>query len=150
MKPSSKQFISRRVIICEISAFVFIIIIVWLNELIDIPHLLFGTERTPINWIESLFESILIAVIGAAEVYITLKSFKRMKYLEGMLPVCSSCKKVRDADGAWHQIEAYIHGRSDAKFSHGICPECAEKLYPEFNPYKKRKPVKPTNENTLT
>ncbi len=52
--------------------------------------------------------------------------------LEGMLPICSSCKKIRDDKGYWNQIEVYISERSDAKFSHGICPDCMKKLYPEF------------------
>lgn len=56
----------------------------------------------------------------------------QVKTLSGMLPICSSCKKIRDDKGSWKQIEAYIRERSDAQFSHGICPECAQKLYPEI------------------
>jgi hypothetical protein len=56
----------------------------------------------------------------------------RVKTLEGILPTCSFCKDVRDEAGAWHQIEAYIASRSDARFSHGVCPECAEKHYGEI------------------
>jgi len=52
-----------------------------------------------------------------------------VKKLQGLLPVCASCKKVRDDDGYWQQIESYISEHSDAKFSHGICPECMIKLY---------------------
>ncbi len=55
-----------------------------------------------------------------------------VKNLSGMLPICSSCKKIRDGKGHWNPIEAYIRERSDAQFSHGICPECAQKLYPEI------------------
>ncbi len=52
--------------------------------------------------------------------------------LSGMLPICSSCKKIRDDKGYWNQIEGYIRDHSEAEFSHGICPECARKLYPEI------------------
>ena len=52
--------------------------------------------------------------------------------LHGILPICANCKKIRDDKGAWSQIEAYIGKHSDVQFSHGICPECAKKLYPEF------------------
>ena len=52
--------------------------------------------------------------------------------LHGILPICANCKKIRDDKGAWSQIEAYIGKYSDVQFSHGICPECAKKLYPEF------------------
>ena len=52
-----------------------------------------------------------------------------VKTLQGMLPICASCKKVRDDDGYWQQIESYVSDHSDAKFSHGLCPECMIKLY---------------------
>ena len=62
----------------------------------------------------------------------------KVKVLSGFLPICASCKKIRDDDGYWNQIEEYIQTRSEAEFSHSICPECAEKLYPElFNKNKK-------------
>jgi hypothetical protein len=60
------------------------------------------------------------------------KALKEVKTLSGMLPICSVCKKIRDDKGYWNQIEAYIRDRSDADFSHGICPECARKLYPDY------------------
>jgi len=60
-----------------------------------------------------------------------------IRTLRGIIPICSSCKKIRDDKEHWNQIEIYIKEHSDAEFSHGICPECAEKLYPEYNPYKK-------------
>jgi signal transduction histidine kinase len=55
-----------------------------------------------------------------------------IKQLKGMLPICSSCKKIRDDKGYWNHLELYIEEHSDASFSHGICPECIKKLYPEF------------------
>ncbi|MDO9109681.1 MAG: ABC transporter substrate-binding protein [Desulfatirhabdiaceae bacterium] len=60
------------------------------------------------------------------------KALARVNQLSGLLPICASCKKVREDSGYWTQIEAYVQDRSEAEFSHGICPECAEKLYPEF------------------
>jgi hypothetical protein len=45
--------------------------------------------------------------------------------LEGIIPICASCKKVRDDDGYWHQVEAYVESRSGAQFTHGLCPDCA-------------------------
>ena len=59
-----------------------------------------------------------------------------VRTLSGLLPICASCKKIRDDQGYWNQIEDYISSRSRATFSHGICPECAKKLYPEY--YKER------------
>ena len=57
-----------------------------------------------------------------------------VKTLEGILPICASCKKIRDDKGEWTQVDTYITRHSDAEFSHGICPECARRLYPDFVP----------------
>ena len=54
----------------------------------------------------------------------------KIRMLSGLLPICSSCKKIRDDGGYWEQIEVYIRDHSEADFSHSICPECTEKLYP--------------------
>jgi PAS domain S-box-containing protein len=56
-----------------------------------------------------------------------------VKLLSGLVPICANCKKIRDDQGYWTQIESYIQDRSDAKFSHSICPDCAKKLYPNYN-----------------
>lgn len=66
-------------------------------------------------------------------------SLDEVKKLSGMLPICSSCKKVRDDTGYWNQIENYISSHSDAQFSHSICPHCAEKLYGNEDWYNKKK-----------
>lgn len=101
------------------------------------PNLFFGAPPTQTNWREALVETVIISIFGMVIIYITSKLFQSMKYLEGILPVCASCKKIRDDKGNWNQIEVYVRERSEAEFSHGICPECAKKLYPELNPYKK-------------
>lgn len=60
------------------------------------------------------------------------KALEDVKQLSGLLPICASCKKIRDDQGRWQEIEKYIHTHSAADFSHGICPQCAKKLYPDF------------------
>ncbi len=60
-------------------------------------------------------------------------AFEKIKTLKGLLPICASCKKIRDDTGYWSQIETYIATHSEAEFSHGLCPDCVEKLYPGFN-----------------
>jgi two-component system CheB/CheR fusion protein len=60
------------------------------------------------------------------------EALSKVKKLAGMLPICSSCKKIRNDSGYWEQNEAYIRDHSDAEFSHGLCPECAKKIYPEY------------------
>lgn len=53
-----------------------------------------------------------------------------IKTLKGMIPICANCKKIRNDEGYWQQVEAYIQQHSEAEFTHGICPDCARKLYP--------------------
>ena len=59
------------------------------------------------------------------------EALDKIKMLQGIIPICCSCKKIRDDKGFWNQIEQYISKHSDAIFSHGICPDCAKKLYPD-------------------
>ena len=58
--------------------------------------------------------------------------FLQIKTLQGLLPMCASCKKIRDDDGYWNKVESYLSQRSDVQFSHGICPDCQRKYYPEL------------------
>ncbi len=67
------------------------------------------------------------------------QSLSEIKTLKGIVPICASCKEIRDDQGYWHRLEEYIRDHSEAEFSHGICPKCAEKLYPEFISRKKDK-----------
>lgn len=89
-------------------------------------------------------------IIGASTVAIDISKRKReeaewlrliqeltealahVKTLSGLLPICAACKKIRDDKGYWQQVETYIKERSDAEFTHGICPDCAKRLYPEY------------------
>jgi DNA repair exonuclease SbcCD ATPase subunit len=56
----------------------------------------------------------------------------KIKTLSGLLPICSSCKKIRDDKGYWKKIESYIRDHSEAEFTHSMCPICAKKFYPEL------------------
>lgn len=60
------------------------------------------------------------------------EALARVKTLSGLIPICASCKKIRDDQGYWNQLETYIQEHSEAEFSHSICPECMKKLYPEL------------------
>ena len=60
-------------------------------------------------------------------------ALSEIKMLKGILPICASCKKIRDDQGFWNQVEIYIRDHSEAEFSHGICPDCMKKLYPDFD-----------------
>ncbi len=60
------------------------------------------------------------------------QSLEEVKKLSGLLPICAYCKKVRDDEGYWKQVEVYISSHSEAEFSHGICPECLKKEFPQY------------------
>ncbi len=60
-------------------------------------------------------------------------AMQEIKSLQGIIPICSNCKKVRDDQGYWQQVESYVKEHTGAEFSHGICPDCKQELYPELN-----------------
>jgi PAS domain S-box-containing protein len=78
------------------------------------------TER---KQIETERERLITELQGAIE---------QIKTLKGIVPICASCKKIRDDKGYWEQVEAYVSRHTEAQFSHGICPDCLKRLYPEF------------------
>lgn len=65
------------------------------------------------------------------------EALDKVKSLSGMLPICASCKKIRDDRGYWEDVAAYITRHSEALFSHGLCPDCAKKAFEEFERFKK-------------
>lgn len=66
-------------------------------------------------------------------------ALKKIEVLQGMIPICSNCKKIRDDNGYWRQLEEYLHEHSGTVFSHGMCDECEQKLYGNEKWYKKHK-----------
>jgi PAS domain S-box-containing protein len=66
------------------------------------------------------------------------ETLAQVRSLSGLLPICASCKKIRDDKGNWQALETYISEHSQAEFSHSICPSCAQRLYPEFANRKER------------
>lgn len=134
-------------ILYEISGFGIIILFLWLDEIFDIPAHLFGSMQTPVNIPESILETFFILFVGAFCIHVTHDLLTKIKVLEGRLPICASCKKIRDQHGGWQHIERYIESRSNATFSHGICPDCTEKLYGHQDWYRQSRLAKKQGEN---
>jgi hypothetical protein len=67
-----------------------------------------------------------------------------IKTLQGLLPICCSCKKIRDDQGFWNQVEGYITAHSDVTFTHGVCPECTKKYYGDLQEMGRKKDEKET------
>jgi hypothetical protein len=131
-----RQFI-KRIIAIEIIGFLSAISIIWMDEIIDLPHIIFGVIATPINYSESIFESAVISLLGVVIILLTHYILKRLIYLEGILPVCSFCNKIRFKE-QWVPIEEYISEHSEADFSHSVCPECAEANYGDILDVKRK------------
>lgn len=87
-------------------------------------------DRKP-RTLSALQERALIVLARQVVAQIELReALAQVKTLRGFFPICSGCKRIREDDGYWTRIEAYISKHSDAEFSHSICPDCMEKLYP--------------------
>jgi hypothetical protein len=91
--------------------------------------------QLPSSWaVEILDAGIDVAILVATSVLIDkmVRQERELLVLEGMLPICSFCKRIRDEEGHWRQLEGYISARSSARFSHTFCPECGLKHYPDL------------------
>ncbi len=119
----------KKIIISEIAGFVSVILFVWLNEIIDLPHVMLGAPATPVNYAESVLESFAVLVVAALTISITNKLLKKIKHLEGFFRICCVCKKIYDSQKKeWIALEGYFDENSKLEFSHGLCDDCT-KLY---------------------
>ena len=103
------------------------------NEVFDLPHLFLGDSVTSFQQRtgEVMIELAILIIIMIIEIILIKRLYQRIRILEGFLPICANCKKIRH-ENSWDQIEKYIADHSLAKFSHSICPDCMKKLYPKY------------------
>lgn len=127
----TKKVIKAKTISYLFIGFGILLLLIISDEVLDIPHNLFGTIATPINLSEALIEGMYVIALGAFTLYLILRFVKQIKFLEGFLPICAICKKIRKGDD-WASLEKYMSDHSEARFSHGLCPDCAEKHYGEY------------------
>jgi hypothetical protein len=98
--------------------------------LLDSKENLFGEKYEKVL---SEFKGVIESHLSLLDMNEQLKNaLAELKVLRGMLPICCNCKNIRDDKGYWNKIESYIQEHSEAEFSHGICPDCAKKLYPDL------------------
>ena len=104
------------------------------NEVIDIPHYVFGDKSTSYSQRlgEIGIEIFIFVMVMIVQILLFRMLYQRIRILEGFIPICASCKKIRNTENQWEQMEIYITQNSLAKFSHGVCPDCARKLYPDL------------------
>ncbi len=102
--------------------------VIFLTGKTDTDDLVKGFNVGAVDYVKKPFES--AELLARIKTHIGFKQAReKIKILNGLLPICSSCKKIRNDEGYWNQIEGYIQKHSEAKFSHSICPECSDKIY---------------------
>ena len=126
-----------------------IVLVAWFNRLrwglafavvMPLIHLSFTKFWvTPFRLVDAMINTCIRIIVFIGFAYLINKVAiqkreleKEVQTLRGILPICSFCKKIRNQDGIWEPVESFVMKRSDAEFSHGICPECCKKNYPDF------------------
>ena len=123
----------RHVVISQLTIIFLFLAMTICNEILDLPHYFFGDKPTSFGQRtgEVIVELSILTIIIIVEIVLIKKLYQRIRILEGFLPICANCKKIRHEEN-WDQVEKYITEHSLAQFSHSICPDCMKKLYPEL------------------
>ncbi|MEO8044558.1 MAG: hypothetical protein ABI674_06590 [Spartobacteria bacterium] len=113
----------KLILLLELIGFGAVLLVVWLDEYVDLPFRVFGALPTPPRPEEYWFETFAILLLAIGVIAATLWVFRRLRFLEDFIRVCSWCRKVEVAD-EWVSFEDYMKLQHDVKSTHGICPEC--------------------------
>lgn len=127
-----KTMAIKRIFYAEGLGFFLVIVFLWLDELCDLPHHLFGAPPSVVNSAESILETLLVALLAGALIAFNYNLLKKIRILEGLLPICAHCKSIRNDGGYWKQVDDYICEQTGTEFTHTLCPGCAAILYPEL------------------
>ena len=114
----------------ESIGFLLLIVLSWLNKLVRLPHVLFGTGKHESLFHEAMMETFVMVGVWLVVILFTKRLLGRLHYLEGYLRVCAWCRKVGHEDG-WATLENYFAQGFDIDASHGMCPECQQKWQEE-------------------
>lgn len=105
--------------------------IIFLTAKTDPGDVIKGFEAGGVDYVTKPFNS--------AELLARVRTHVEVRILRGLLPICSRCKKIRDDQGFWEQVESYLEAHSQVTFSHGICPDCLDALYGDSDWYRKKR-----------
>jgi len=108
------------IIAYEVVGFLAIIALSWINKLLGLPSLIFGTDHLG-GWHESLSETAIILLVAVPVIVLTRRLVTRLHYLEEFLKLCAWCRKLH-LDNAWVPVEEFLQRKFDTRTSHGICP----------------------------
>ena len=125
---------SRIIILTQFAVVLLFLFLTLGNEIFDIPHYLFNDAPTSYSQRigEIIIELSIFVVVMTIQIRLFRKLYKRIRVLEGFIPICACCKKIRNDRDQWEEMEKYITKHSLAQFSHSICPSCARQLYPDL------------------
>lgn len=107
------------------------IMAIWFDDLLGWPARFMGVTKNPFYLVDDIATTIWLLVLGTLVIVFTRRLLNKIKRLEGFLPVCAFCKRIRVAD-KWIPIETYIRNHADVEFSHTYCPECTNREYAEY------------------
>ena len=127
----TKSTFTKEVLLFEGIGFALVVSLLWLNEALDLPHKLLGAPTTPVNWRESILESLVVGALAVGTLGWTYRALARIRYLEGYFRVCMYCKRIQAGD-QWIPIEQYVIDHTEAVLSHSICPECKKEHHPKL------------------
>lgn len=120
----------ERIYYYQAAGFLGLITLSWLNELIHLPRLLFGSE-TATNWHEAALETLALLTVWLATALLTRRITRHLHYVEGLLRICAWCRRVH-LNGEWLTLEAYVKRGFKVDTSHGMCPECEQRAQAEL------------------
>ena len=126
----------RTLTISQMSIFLLFLCLTLTNEIIDIPYYVFGDAPTSYSQRlgEIVIELSIFIIVMAIQIVLLKVLYKRIRILEGFIPICANCKKIRNEENQWERMEKYIEEHSLSEFSHSICPDCIKELYPDLYP----------------
>jgi hypothetical protein len=116
---------TQRILWYESLGFLFLIALSWLNELLSLPHLIFGGGAQS-NWHEAAMESTALLIVWGVVIVFTKRLMRKLFYLDGFLRVCAWCRKIGHED-EWTTLEDYFSRGFAIETSHGMCPDCLAK-----------------------
>ena len=120
----------RQLIFLQLLGFAIVLAMLWADELLDVPHILFHATATPRRISEAVFESAIVTLLGIASISFTVRLTRRIVALESFVVLCGWCRRIRH-EGRWLTLEAFF-AKHEAGASHGLCPDCAAKMEAEM------------------
>lgn len=114
----------------QVTTFILLILLFWVDQVLDLSSLWFDTEPQPFSLFRGCVATISVIIVAVVSVGNTYLQQKRI--ISGLLTVCADCRKIRIADDVWEHLDEFISEHSVALISHGICPNCYKKMQAEL------------------